>query len=53
MYKKQLLLFKHGTIIQFHGFKRGYMINDNENEAKNEKQVTKIQNKQAQAQTWT
>ena len=26
-------------------FKRGYMINDNENEAKNEKQVTKIRNK--------
>ena len=29
------------------------MINDNENEAENEKQVTKIQHKQTQVQTWT
>ena len=29
MYKKQVCLFK-----------RGYMINENENEAKNEKQIT-------------
>ena len=42
MYKKQVLLFKHGTSSMF---KRGYMVNDNENEAKNEKQATKIRNK--------
>ena len=31
MYKKQVRLFK-----------RGYMINDNKNEAENEKQITQI-----------
>ena len=31
-------------IVFIDGFKRGYMINDNENETKNEKQVTKIRN---------
>ena len=34
MYKKQV-----------HLFKRSYMINDNENEAKNEKQITYIRYK--------
>ena len=34
MYKKQVLLFK-----------RGYMINDNESEAENKKYITLIRNK--------
>ena len=34
-------------------FKRGYMINDNENEAENEKQITNIQHEQTQAKMWS
>ena len=42
MYKKQMLLFK-----------LGYMINDKENEAEIKKQVTQKRHKQTQAKIWT
>ena len=42
MYKKQVSLFKSD-----------YMINDNGNEAENEKQISQTGNKQTQVQIWT
>ena len=42
MYKKQVRLLK-----------QGYMINDDKNEAENEKQITQIRYNQTQAQTQT
>ena len=37
MYKNQVRPLKRGIIIEFHGLNEVTMINDNENEAKNEK----------------